>query len=81
MKDGCKPFDSKYVPAILDKLVQCGWIEEYGVHDPNGKYVFKWTAKGLQRSRWVKEISMELNLGPEGMCALLVICEQHAPWP
>ena len=71
----------KHTEAIIEKLMRSGWIDASGFHDASGKYGFKWTPKGFERSRWVKEIATELNLGPEGMCALLVVCELHASDP
>lgn len=71
----------KHIAAMLEKLTERGWIQVSGFHDTSGKYAFKWTSKGLERSKWVKEITTDLHLGPEGMCALLSICELHADEP
>lgn len=68
----------KHMAAILEKLTERGWIQISGFNDASGNYGFKWTPKGLERSKWVKEIATDLNLGPEGMCALLALCELHA---
>ncbi len=69
-------FYRKNVEAILDRLLEKGWITEWGIH--NDKYAFKWTAKGLERSHWVRDVAEELDLGPQGMTALLTICHLHA---
>lgn len=65
--------------AVCAKLLEAGWITEFFFHDTKGLYGIKWTAKGLERARWVNLIGDELNLGPNGLTALLVICHTHAP--
>lgn len=65
------------ITAVMDKLVESGWIEEWGQH--KGAYILKWTPKGRERSRWVNEIATELNLGPKGLTALITLCFLHAP--
>ena len=71
-----QPFDRDQYEAVLDQLTAAGWISEWG--HKGDAYVLKWTAKGLERSKWVKEIATGLELGPQGMTALLVICHLHA---
>lgn len=74
-------FYRQHIAALLGKLSDRGWISAWGIHDKTGRYMLKWTPKGLERARWVKEIATDLHLGPEGMCALLTICELHADDP
>lgn len=63
--------------AICEMLLLNGWITEFFFHDSKGTFGVKWTAKGMERARWVNEIGDELNLGPMGLAALLTICKQH----
>ncbi len=78
MADPEKPFEREDLESLFTKLFECGWIDESGFHDRISAYGFKWTPKGLERSKWVKEIESELNLGPRGMCALMAVCHMHA---
>jgi hypothetical protein len=78
MPEPDEQFLREHYEAVLGRLLANGWITEWAIHDVTGRYMFKWTAKGLERSRWLKEIGGELQLGPQGMCALLVLCELHA---
>jgi hypothetical protein len=64
---------------ICERMLKAGWLEAFGVHDTTGRFVVRWTAKGLERARWVNLIGDELKLGPESMRMLLVICHEHAP--
>jgi hypothetical protein len=63
--------------AILEKLVECGWVDGSFLHDVTGNYALRWTPKGAERARWVNLISEELDLGPQGMLTLIAICKQH----
>ena len=65
--------------AIFEKLLQAGWLKEFYFHDTKGFYGIKWTEKGIERARWVNLIADEMELGPKGLTALLVICHEHAP--
>ena len=67
------------IVAICNDLLKAGWISEFFVHEVKGAYGIKWTAKGRERSQWVNQIGDELELGPDGMCALLLFCGSHAP--
>ncbi len=68
-----------YMEAVFEKLIQAGWITSYAFKTTTNRYVFKWTPKGRERSRWVNLIGDELNLGPKGLTTLLTICHEHAP--
>jgi hypothetical protein len=74
-----EPSQREYLETVLTKLLECGWIQDqgFGFHDSTGQYVFKWTAKGKERSKWVKEIESELSLGPKQMAALISLCHLH----
>ncbi len=78
MPDLDEQFLRENFTAILDRLMEHGWISSFGFHK-NGGYALAWTEKGKMRARWLKEMESELDLGPKGMTALLVICHLHAP--
>lgn len=63
--------------AMLEKLVEFGWIEQLATDDRTGAYALKWTAKGRERAQWLRTITSELELGPKMLTALMVICELH----
>lgn len=65
--------------AICENLLLNGWITEFFFHDTRGIYGIKWAPKGLERAGWVNKIGDELDLGPQGIAALLVICKLHGP--
>jgi hypothetical protein len=67
------------ISVILDKLVEARWIDGLVQHDRDGFYAFKWSPKGHELAKWVNEIGDELDLGPKGLQALLVICKTHPP--
>jgi hypothetical protein len=69
-------FTRAQMQIICERLLAEGWIKEYFFHD-EGNYGIKWTDKGLERSAWVNQIGEELRLGPQGLCALLVLCGLH----
>ena len=69
-------FYRTHIEALLTKLVEHGWISEFGFHR-DGQYALKWTPKGRERSGWVKLIESELELGPQGITALMVVCHLH----
>jgi len=66
---------------LFDKLLASGWIDVSMIHDGNrlvkGNYKFHWTPKGKERAQWMKLVAQELDLGSEGMLALMALCEQH----
>jgi len=68
-----------HMDALFEKLLQAGWIAQYGFHTATGGYAIEWTAKGRERARWVNLIGDELQLGPQGLATLLTVCHQHAP--
>ena len=78
MPERDEAFYREHMEAMLTQLVECGWISEFGFHR-DGKYALKWTAKGRERSEWVRLIESELDFGPQSMAALMVICHLHAP--
>jgi hypothetical protein len=75
------PSDSEmraYLEALFEQLAQAEWISGYYFR-ADGSYGLKWTTKGRERSRWVKLVRNELDLGPEGLTTLMTVCHQHAP--
>lgn len=79
MSDPIDPAKRAHLEAVCDKLLAAGWITGFLFHDTRGLYGIKWTAKGLERARWVNLIADEMNLGPQGVTALMVICHMQAP--
>jgi hypothetical protein len=62
--------------ALLDKLVEGGWITQVIRHQ-RGHFLFTWTPRGLQGASLMKAVARDLSLGPKGLHALLVFCELH----
>lgn len=68
-----------HLEALCEKLLEAGWLKEFFFAPGRGLYGVKWTPKGIERARWVSLIGDDLDLGPKGLTALLVICRIHAP--
>jgi hypothetical protein len=76
MPDSPKFDEGAHIRAVFDKLLKAGWIDGFGVN-ADGGYALKWTAKGREMQRLVNLLEDELQPGPAGMMALLVICRLH----
>jgi hypothetical protein len=63
--------------AVLDQLIECGWISEWGFHGDS--YALKWTLKGRELSKSLKQIDDEMQFSPLEMGALMALCKLHAP--
>lgn len=77
MNGGDEISEREQLIRILDLLTEKGWIESSGVHTEN--YIIKWTPKGREMSRLVKELFTEIPIGPRGFKAFLAVCMLHAP--
>ena len=62
--------------ALLDKLVEGGWVTTV-IRLESGQFRFTWTPRGVQGASLMKAIARDLSLGPNGLHALLVFCESH----
>ena len=62
--------------ALLDKLVEHGWISRIARHE-SGEYFFTWTAKGVEFARFLRFVTGELGLSPRLFGVLAVFCELH----
>jgi hypothetical protein len=71
-----KLFESADYVALLDKLVEHGWISTYMRHE-SGHYVFRWTPKGVDYARFLKSVTEELALPSRLFVMLQVFCERH----
>jgi hypothetical protein len=65
--------------AVLNRLVQIGWIKGFIVHDTHDTMNLEWTEKGKERARQVVEIVAEFHGGPDDLMALAAICRAHPP--
>ena len=66
---------AEYV-ALLDKLVEGGWLTSVIRHE-SGQFRFTWTPRGVQGASLMKAVARDLSLGPQGLHALLIFCEVH----
>lgn len=71
-------FNREEFEVLMERLLECGWISGFGFRHGGG-YGLQWTEKGRERAEWLRLIASELDLGPKGLTALMVICHQHAP--